>query len=374
VNASGRHTILDSIRGRVFEQLLARVVWVAREHRNLADQASERFPLVVVLGREHYSERRESYPALSRRDLLKVLDQEEGGSNTTLRLIGPAEGDRRDVTYYRLDDSLVAEFSGTPFIVPEGLALAAPLDGDVWVDVERQGYRYFLLPDGVSQPAGGMLPTRELVAMARGIDPDREPELWRGSDKIGRQLAQGLTRLDPLQWWDCRNPLPRPSRLRSIAWRPLATMAGGGLIGYLMLSSLYLQASLAQRESTLQSRVEAVSESLQADEEAQAYQERVAALADLWSDRVATRRVWRGVGIALNQGATISRVDLEGRRVSVRGSAPDAAEILAALSGMSEFADVAFEAPVRRERTGRQAFAVAFTLSGDPSQKDGSGD
>ena len=64
---------LERIVQGVVDRLLRYVTWHAAENRSLSRQAGDYYPLVMILGREHYSERSKSYPALRRRDLEKVL-------------------------------------------------------------------------------------------------------------------------------------------------------------------------------------------------------------------------------------------------------------------------------------------------------------
>ena len=55
------------------------------------------------------------------------------------------------------------------------------------------------------------------------------------------------------------------------------------------------------------------------------------ALTELWSGRADTQRLWQAVGIALQNEALITRIDMRDERVSLRGEAPDASQVLAAL-------------------------------------------
>jgi hypothetical protein len=106
-----------------------------------------------------------------------------------------------------------------------------------------------------------------------------------------------------------------------------------------------------------------IQQGLVADNEARAYEARRDALIELWSGRSDTQRIWESVGLALQNQASISRLDLRDGRISLRGEAPDATEILTVLASTPGFVDVSFDAPVRSARNGRQNFALSFDLS-----------
>jgi len=346
----------------IVRRLLRHVSWHASQSRNLAGQPGGHLPLVLILGREHYSERQKTYPALRTRDLGKVLQEELAGQPPTLTLFGPERGDSREVRFFRLDRAVIEALPRSLFVVPESVVLRAQLSADNWADVERQGYRYFLFRDGVSQPAGGALGQRDLVALAAGVDPDRIPEEYRGTDELLQRLRRSLSSLPLSTWWSCRNPLPRDFGLERVAWKPMAMTAGVILFAYLVLTSLYLQVSLGQRENALEELEPQIREGLVADNEARALEERKNALSALWSEREDTQRLWQAVGIAIQNRAIISRIDMRDARVNLRGEAPDASEVLAALASMPGFADVSFDAPVVARRGGRQSFALSLNL------------
>ena len=86
------------------------------------------------------------------------------------------------------------------------------------------------------------------------------------------------------------------------------------------------------------------------------------ALIELWSGQTDTQRVWQAVALALRNQASINGVDMRDQRISLRGEAVDASEVLARLAATPGFTDVAFDAPVRTARNGRQNFVLTFLL------------
>jgi Tfp pilus assembly protein PilN len=352
---------------------MARVRWYTARVRSLAGDGRQR-PLVLILGREHYSERRERYPVLRNRDLDKVIRGELADEPTTIYVPGPVDGDRREVRFYALDQDALAAVPRTAIVIPESLILSMQLSPGAWADVDRDGYRYFVFDDGRSQPAGGALGAPNLVALAAGMDPERQPEQWHGSDAILTRLRRGLKSLPASTWWACRNPLPRPGGLVNVAWRPVGLAAAVAVFGYLILTTLYLQGSLSYRERALEVLAPEVQEGLAADTEARELAVRQQALADLWTSRADTQRLWAAVASAVEGGARITQVQLRDERVSISGHARDAAGVLAELTASPLFADVTFDAPVRSDSRGRQNFALSFEFAPVAASGGGSDD
>ena len=356
-------TLWQRLISAVVRRLLRNVTWHASESLALSGQAGRHFPIVLILGREHYQERQKRYPALRARDLRKVLQEELAGQPPTITLLDPIHGDGRNVSFFRFDRAVIEALPRSLFVVPETVLLGAQLARDSWADVERQGYRYFVFGDGASQPSGGALKQRDLVALAAGMDPDRIPEEYHGSDELLMRLKRALPALPASTWWSCRNPLPRDYGLERVAWKPLAVMAGMMLFAYLALSSVYLQTLLGQRDRALEVLEPEIQEGLIADTAADAYAAQRDALIELWAGQIETQRVWEAVAIAMRNSASVSRVDMRAGRVSLYGEAPDASEVLALLDRLPQFENVAFDAPVRSGRNGRQSFALSFALS-----------
>ena len=356
-------TLLQRIAAALVNRVSRHVTWHGRTDHSLAGEAGRHFPLVLILGREYYKERRRTYPALRRRDLEKVLKQELAGEPLTLCVPDPVRDDRREVSFYKLDQEVVGSLPRSLFIVPESLVLGSQVPDGGWVDVERQDYRYFLFGDGSSQPAGGALTQRELVALAAGVDPDSAPDEWRGSAELLRRLRRGLPRVPALTWWSCRNPLPRGFGLDRVAWKPVALTAVLMLFAYLVLSSLYLQATLSLRSGELDTLRPEIQEGLVADEEARELAARRDALAELWGSRVDTQVLWQGVALAMQNRASINQVEMRDGRVRLYGEAADAAEILTLLAAVPDFRDVTFDSAVRSGRGGRQNFTLSFVLA-----------
>jgi hypothetical protein len=370
---TGTQTLLQRLAASLVKRLSRHVTWHGSTDHNLAGEGGRYYPLVLILGREYYKERRRTYPALRRRDLEKVLRQELVGKPPTLSVPGPLRGDRRKVSFYSLEPGFLESLPRSLFIIPESVVLGSQVPADGWADVERQDYCYFLFGDGSSQPAGGALAQRELVALAAGVDPDLPPDEWRGSAELLSRMRRALPKLPALTWWSCRNPLPRRFGLDAVAWRPVALTAALVLFGYLVLSSLYLQTSLSLRSGALDTIRPEIQKGLVADEEARDLEARRNALAKLWGGRADTQLLWQGIALAVQNRASINQVVMRDGRVRLYGEAADAAEILTLLAAVPGFEDVGFDSAVRSARNGRQNFTLSFALAktaADSEQED----
>lgn len=363
MNSTVPRTLPGRIADGIIRRLLRHVIWHASESRNLAGAPGDHLPIVIVLGREHYQERQKRYPALRTGDLRKVLREELADQPPTLTIPGPVRGDGRDVSLFRLDRAVIEALPRSLFIIPESVLLESRLAENDWADVERQGFRYFLFRNGVSQPAGGALGQRELVAMAAGVDPGRTPKTFHGSDELLLRLRQSLSSLPASTWWSCRNPLPRRFGLDAVAWRPVALTAALIAFSYLVFSSLYLQASLSLRSGDLDTLRPEIQEGLVANEEARELEARRNALAELWGGRVDTQVLWQGVALAVQKRASINQIEMRDGQVRFYGEAADAAEILTTLAAVPDFKDVTFDSAVRSGRSGRQNFTLSFALA-----------
>jgi hypothetical protein len=361
-------SMLDRVGQIVVDRVLRHVSWHASENRNLSRQPGDHYPLVIILGREHYSEKSKSYPALRRRDLDKVLREELREEPLTLAIPGQVNADRRVVRFYRLQPSVIESLPRSLFVIPESVLLGAGLSAESWADIRRQDYRYFLFSRGTSQPAGGALKERELVAMAAGVDSSQLPQEWTGTDELIGRFRRSLTAVPATTWWSCRNPTPQSFGIDGVAWKPVAIVAGLMLFAHLVLSSFYLQVLLSSREGALETLAPQIQDGLVADNEARNLATRRDALVELWSGRSDTQHVWEGLALALRNKANVSRLEMQGERISVSGDAPDASEILAVLASTPGFQDVSFDAPVRSGRNGRQNFALSFLLSDTPEE------
>ena len=351
--------------GRLTALLARRVAWLTDERRDLLGGVSRAAVLVAVLGREHYLERRRKYPIHSRRDLDAVLRQELAQAPPTLTLIGEPDQEKREVTFFELRPGVLERVGRAIWLVPESAVLAGTLPTGRVASVERDGYRYFLSQAGASQPAGGTVASPELFALATGMDAS-EPPLDLGRAQVAERLWHGLRSLAPEAWLRLRRPVQQ--RRARVAWRPLATVAAVGLAGYLLFASAYLMTTRQARETELEALGPEVESLLAAQRELDQLSAKREGLRKLLVARPDTYHLWRLVGLAWSKGAQISSVELEDFELTLRGSAPAATEVLAALDQDPEVDGARFSAPVRGSKGGLEDFAITLTLAGEPDR------
>lgn len=350
--------------GRLRELASRRVAWLTDQRRDAAGEPGSAPALVVLLGREHYVERRRRYPIASRRDLEAVLRQELSGAPPTLTLISPVRDDRREVTFYELKPDAAAQVGRTVWLVPESLALAATLAPGEIATVARAGCRYFVAASGVSQPAGGALASAELFALASGLDAGAVTEV--GEHGLRERLLSGLRRL-PVDAW-LRLRLASQRERQAIDWKPALTLAGAALIGYLALASGYLTLTQNVRAKALDGLGSEVESLLTAQRDVDRMLAEQQGFAAVVAQRRNTYQLWQVVSVAWGKGAELTGVELRDDQLIVRGSAPVATDVLGAVSVIPGVANARFSSPVRTGRQGREEFAISLDLGEVPGR------
>lgn len=350
-------------RTRLRTVLSRHVVWLTDARRDGLGAPSGAAALVLVLGREHYLERRRQYPVRGWRDLHRVLKLELADAPGTLSVIGPLHEDRREVTFFELRPGSAERIGRALWVVPETAALAAALAPTDVVTVERDGLRYFLAGSGQSQPAGGAIPTAELFALAVGAGVERPIPVWE-REAARQRLLSGLRRMRPDAW--LRLLRPSLEARWEIAWKPLATLAAGGLVVYLALASAWLAGAQRSRERALDSLGPEVETLLGVQREVQGLETEQRGIGQILAGRRDTYEVWRLAAEAWKRGARLTGLQLADSRLTLRGSAPAATDVLAAIAAAPGVADARFSAPVRREAAGEE-FAISLTLTGAPA-------
>jgi hypothetical protein len=344
--------------GRLKSLLAGRVAWLTDERRDATGATTRAAAIVTVLGREHYAERRRQYPIVSRRDLEGVLRQELEGRPPTLTLVGPLRDDRREVTFFEFDPAVLALAGPCLWIVPESVALAATLPDGAIATVDRSGLRYFVAASGVSQPAAGSVTSAEIFALAAGLEARETLEL--SENGLHARIVGGLGRLPAGAWLSLRAPSLQP-RLK-LDWQRLALVAGAGLVGYLALASAYLAVTREARETELAGLGGEVEKLLAAQRDVDRMLAEQAGLATIVAERRGSYRLWQPVAVAWSKGANIDAIQLQDAKLTLKGSAPVATDVLAALSTIPGFADAKFSSPVRAGSSGRQEFNVTLTM------------
>jgi len=346
--------------GRLGTALRQRIAWLTDARRNLSGVATEAPVLVVVLGREHYLERRRRYPIHSQRDLDAVLKQELAHAAPTLTMVGEPEQDKREVAFYELRPGVLEKVGRAVWLVPESAILSKTLPKGRVASVDRDGFRYFLASTGASQPAGGTVASAELFALATGLDGTEGP-ITLDREQAAQRISAGLRALSPRDWLRLRRPAA--SSQARVDWRAVGTVAGIGLVAYLALASGYLLLTTESRETKLGTLGPEVESLLDAQREVDALAAQREGVQKVLAGQADTHELWRIVGIAWSKGANLNAVELLDFELTLRGSARSATEVLAALDVAPGVDSARFSAPVRGAKSGGEEFAITLTMS-----------
>ena len=199
-----------------------------------------------------------------------------------------------------------------------------------------------------------------LFAMAAGLDPDQEP-LDVGQEDANARLLQGLRRLGAGAW--PRLLRPGLSLDPGLAWRPLGLVVAAGLAAYLVLGSAYLSLAQTLREHELKSLGPEVATLLDSQRQVEKLSAEQHAVAKVLSDRHPTYPLWRIAARAWQKGASIAGLALIDGRVTLRGTAPVATDVLGVLAADPGVVEARFAAPVRQSN-GREEFVITLRLTG----------
>ena len=352
---------LHNLRARLATALAARIVWLTDARRDARGNVSDAAALVAVLGREHYDERRRTYPVAGWRDLRRVLRQEPGLDRGTICVIGPLVEDHREVVFYEPRPGALDGTGRALWVLPESLLLARLLPDDAVANVERAGFRYFLAPDGRSQPVAGAIVSPELFLLAVGMDSATRILDWGGASRAVDPL-RALSRV-PLRAWIAGFRGPEVAAAQ-IPWRALGTLVAAALVVHLGIASAYLSFTTRAREHELGGLGGEVAALLKQQRQVERMSAEKAAIGTLLRERHPAHEPWRIAAVAWGHGAQIARLNFVDGVLTVTGTAPAATDVLAALAATPGVSEAKFVAPVRREQADREEFSISMRIAG----------
>ena len=176
-------------------------------------------------------------------------------------------------------------------------------------------------------------------------------------------MLRGM-RLLPLSSWR-RFRLPSATTGSSTRWRPLLQAAGAALLLYLAFASAYLNLTIRSREAELAALGPQVETLLEVQRDVERLSGERHGLVSVLTDRQYTYLIWECVAAAWSKGAAITDVRLVDGLLTIRGSAPSATDVLAAIAALPGASDAKFAAPVRSGAGGGEEFSVSLKLSGE---------
>ena len=280
----------------------------------------------------------------------------------TVAAVGPAEGNLREVTFFEFRLGAIDRLLPAVWVVPESLLVAATLPQNRVSGVERDGFRYFVASSGVSQPATGNMSSAEVFAVAVGLDAT-DSVVCLEREAARDRMLRGM-RLLPLSSWR-RFRLPSATTGSSTRWRPLLQAAGAALLLYLAFASAYLNLTIRSREAELAALGPQVETLLEVQRDVERLSGERHGLVSVLTDRQYTYLIWECVAAAWSKGAAITDVRLVDGLLTIRGSAPSATDVLAAIAALPGASDAKFAAPVRSGAGGGEEFSVSLKLSAE---------
>ncbi len=342
------------------EWLLGRVIWTADDGLSLAAGPAPRWALLLIWGRECYREVHRDYPINRWSDALAVARTEAATLGPCMLMIGKFVDGRRRVTFYVLDAKGVAPPVKALLWLPESALVNAVLPAASLATVDRRSIRYFL-SNGESQIAGGVIQTAERFALASGIRAG-----WQGiqldESGVRKSLREGIVRLERGVWTSALSPDLK-------AWfmatrRPLLVGVAAFVLIYMALVTSYVSATLTWRESSVAEMAETVAPLLKAQKRVEVLRRERSALLQLHRERKPVLPIWGGLDAVWRAGGLVQAVNWDEKRAAIRGRAPDATAVLAALRKVPQIKGAGFSAAVRQE-SGNQEFVIQFEI--DPS-------
>lgn len=352
---------VERLRERLRHALTRRLVWVTSDRRDFHGTETDVPAFVVVVGREHYDERRQQYPIRSWLELSRILRLERPDASSCLAVIGPVLEDRREVTFFDLHPQFVARSGQAAFWIPESLLLSACAERGQVATVERDGIRYFLAHGATSQRAGGLVRSPELFAFAGGI-PQDNLVVWNEASELRERMRGALGSLDVSVWLRCVSPTIKD--FVRAHWKPVAALASITMVAYLVLASVYLQGMNWWRERQIAALGSEVSVLLESQRRSDRLATEQRGAAKVLEGRRPTYFVWRVAAKVWEQGGSFEGLSWSDDQLLLRGRTPNAIELLKTISALPGVEGARFAAPVTDD-AGLQSFAIKLKLAGE---------
>lgn len=350
---------LERLRDRAQEWLASRLVWLTSRRSDFRGQETAAPALVVVIGREHYDERRIAYPIRSWFELTRVLRLDRPDPTATLAIIGPLAEDRREVTFFDLHPSVREQAGQSAFWIPESLLLARGAERGEVVTIERSDLRYFLARDALSQRAGGLVRSPELFAFAGGIAAERFSH-FSDERELRDRLRSSLAQIDLSVW--AQTVSPSLKEIIGVYWKPVTAIATAALVAYLVLASAYLGAMNWWRERQIAALGPEVSVLLESQRHSDQMAGEQRGAAKVLAGRRPTYFVWQVAAKVWEKSGMFDGLTWSDDQLLVRGRALNAIDLLKAISALPGVEGAKFVAPVTDD-AGMQSFAIKLKLA-----------
>jgi hypothetical protein len=322
---------------------------------------------IIILARQHYQEFIKTYPIADLTELKSVLAQEYAENPHVLHLFDQSESNQTKVCTFVLDPAVLSTCPGWGYF-PETMLLAnasviSGHDENVWDCSELQGF-FFYCRDGlsISQKQGPLCANVAMFALNNGLPEGLEvqtPSPAAYNSLLLSGLKNCLARGRSFGRWVVYRGSGSAFNLKK--WSQLFT---GLLVGYLLSVSLYMYLSIESRKSDIAALGDGVNQLLDSQNRQKSLADSFALFSQSQKGLQRTTPVWGIVQAMLENNVNLLSFSIENEKLTLRGSAQRATDVLAMLLTISDVSSAEFTAPVRNEN-GVEVFVISVSFRQD---------
>lgn len=327
------------------------------------DTAPDR-ALIIVVAREAYQERWESFSIRSESELRRVLNLRDHGQSV-FHWIGPWVSGQRQVLTVRWNATATALLPRATIVLPESLLIAKAVEPGFYAVTRDRGY--YLLKQRTQQwqtvQRSALVGTEERARLALGGAAIESVQNLTNS-VWASLLQRGLTQIGVSTYW--QSWTSRQQQVRESTQFPWSAVGMGAAVVavlYGLLSSAYLMFALSSAESTLADLGPDLDRALQAQDTVLNAQQQLATVQQHQSDLNDIDRFWRVVADLQALDVKINTMTSDYRELTFAGEGRDAINKLGQLIAKDYIKTADFVSPVRTQRNGLERFTVTITFA-----------
>ncbi len=361
------NTVLLNNFGKRF--ILSKLSYYADKHYSLQNgmlEADNANSVIVILAKKHYDISFESYPSITKAELLKLIKLKQGGDSvkSNYHIVPNHNIDGFDVEVTTINAKIARELEGAIMIVPETVVLLSSLanpstvltpSGELYLASNKSAYKHLLINsvDSFCYSLGVNTGTNKVT-----INLEEFPNYI--TNTFFEAPLKTLLGNSFLQTNFIKKQLFRMHWLYGV---PVITsfMLVAGFIGFDKYQEHSLNSNIQDKRAQVETLI-----SLKRN-----IDDRYRVI-ELFNEEIAARKlsflVWNNVLIAIEHDTKLTSVTMKNGKVEIRGSAINANSVLKAISAESGTKSVAFKGSVRKSR-GREYFVITFTIGEDVESK-----
>ncbi|RHW74873.1 hypothetical protein [Colwellia sp. RSH04] len=320
----------------------------------------------TILGAQHYHEEICLYPISSYKDLHKVLTLEQVNSESCFCFqIQEFDGTNRLVKKAYFTSSLLEKFNVTPlFLIPETWLISASLQHEI-VQFEHSKRKYICVPQQYKNTfieLTGLLATKDDAYLSLGVsnevDFSHVEEQWllsKYTSVIGLfsifKMMPGLR-------------ITKNTQGNQKDWRAFLVGASAISVSYVLLTSWYINSSLASVKEESVRLNEQLSPLLNIIEQTNQSRERAEEISSLYKIKGWEISAWKTIAPLFIDGVTISKVNfLKSGKVAIKVSSENisSSDVLALIINQPEVENAEFVGLIQK-RKNFQRFTIVFQM------------